>query len=537
MGVWLSWLERRVHIAEIAGSSPATPIFQTNIFMFDPGVLALVNISSINCFSTVFAKRKAQTIILSILALCALVNSETKDSCLYFRFPEQNSIISSKICTLEVESACENIQRIDFQARYIPANTDTPVIINLGSISRPPYKLTWNIQNIPNQLFAGVAFLAEAYFFNGSSQAVRREGIFFTHQEIRPQIYKANYEIFGNRKLTSDTINFSSFRSNLSIKSSIFWNEKELGVVARVDDSLFNPNLPHAILTELGIEFLIDTSKTHSTFPDQKVLMYSIPLQGKPYSIKYEPKFAPDGSFELKSSLSPCDFTTSVFKDNFKGYQVYFSIPLSELGNSTPANASFNLIIKVLDEKGGTRRIALTNGNIYDAYSPILWPSLKFESKPLWKNQWLIISIGFVAGLLIIIIIGFVQSLFSARPKVLIRDYERPEDEKQRFAIIKTAIENNITKKHISAEQIAIDLKMPQRKLNMLIKRNTGLSFSNYVMYSRTEVARERLRSSHSPEATIAEQCGFHDADEMEKYFLKFHHITPYKFRIEQQVA
>ena len=27
MGVWLSWLERRVHIAEIAGSIPAAPIF------------------------------------------------------------------------------------------------------------------------------------------------------------------------------------------------------------------------------------------------------------------------------------------------------------------------------------------------------------------------------------------------------------------------------------------------------------------------------------------------------------------------------
>lgn len=35
-GAWLSWLERRVHIAEIAGSSPAAPIFLPTGIM--PGI-------------------------------------------------------------------------------------------------------------------------------------------------------------------------------------------------------------------------------------------------------------------------------------------------------------------------------------------------------------------------------------------------------------------------------------------------------------------------------------------------------------------
>jgi transcriptional regulator GlxA family with amidase domain len=65
----------------------------------------------------------------------------------------------------------------------------------------------------------------------------------------------------------------------------------------------------------------------------------------------------------------------------------------------------------------------------------------------------------------------------------------------------------------------------------------TGMSFKNYVMYLRTEIVCERLRSSHSSEVSIAETCGFKNVNEMERFFQKFHHTTPYNFRKTQQIT
>jgi transcriptional regulator GlxA family with amidase domain len=56
-------------------------------------------------------------------------------------------------------------------------------------------------------------------------------------------------------------------------------------------------------------------------------------------------------------------------------------------------------------------------------------------------------------------------------------------------------------------------------------------------MRSRIEIAKERLRSSNSSEAAIADMCGFKSVSEMEKYFRRFCHTSPYKYRVEQQVT
>jgi transcriptional regulator GlxA family with amidase domain len=63
------------------------------------------------------------------------------------------------------------------------------------------------------------------------------------------------------------------------------------------------------------------------------------------------------------------------------------------------------------------------------------------------------------------------------------------------------------------------------------------MSFMNYAMYLRTEIVRERLRSSFSSEASIAENCGFRNVKEMDRWFRRFHHMTPQNFRREQQVT
>jgi transcriptional regulator GlxA family with amidase domain len=84
---------------------------------------------------------------------------------------------------------------------------------------------------------------------------------------------------------------------------------------------------------------------------------------------------------------------------------------------------------------------------------------------------------------------------------------------------------------------IAQKLDLQAQQVEHLIKKHKGKSFKDYIMFLRIEIAKERLRSSHASEKSIAESCGFKNVIEMEKYFFRFCRITPYKFRKENQVA
>jgi two-component system response regulator YesN len=116
-------------------------------------------------------------------------------------------------------------------------------------------------------------------------------------------------------------------------------------------------------------------------------------------------------------------------------------------------------------------------------------------------------------------------------------NFERSEEERGVFERVNSVIEQELIRKDLTIDQIAEKCKMEPHELNGLIKRNTGFSFVNYLLFCRTEVAKERLRSSRSSEKSIADLCGFSSAMEMEKCFAKFHRTTPYKFRSQQQVA
>jgi len=75
------------------------------------------------------------------------------------------------------------------------------------------------------------------------------------------------------------------------------------------------------------------------------------------------------------------------------------------------------------------------------------------------------------------------------------------------------------------------------KKIESIIKKNKQKNFKDFIMSLRIEIVKERLRSSHASEINIAESCGFKNISEMEKYFKKFCHTTPYNYRKENQVV
>jgi AraC-like DNA-binding protein len=477
-----------------------------------------------------------KSILISALWLFLITAAKVhSQSCIHFVLPDQGAVIDIPSCTLQVDAKCENIKSVEFQARYFKSGSDTPVIASLGLISRPPFKLVWDLSEIPNQLLSGVAFLAEANFSKGSSETVKREGVFFTHQQvIRPSLI-IPYEFSGTKELLPDSIVFIPPRLAMTITGSVYWNEKDLTIIVDVKDPLFYVNMSRESLANLGLEVLIDPSSGRKPYPHKDVHIYNVPLYGNAYRMIYKPVYDDSGGFTLASKSIPVDFNVFIEKGDFKGFKICFPVPMKEFSDSLPKSFGMNLIVKTMGEGNQVIRTPWVKGNILEAYSPYIWGTTSLQPKPFFKNRILMWAIFFVSGFVLTFIIYQIMLSFKRPHKII--QFERSEAEQQQFDRIKEVIESKVTQKNLSSERFAHELKMSSKRLNKLIKKFTGMSFQNYLMFCRTEIAMERLRSSHCSEASIAESCGFGSVHELEKYFYKFHRTTPFKYRSQQQIS
>jgi len=455
--------------------------------------------------------------------------------CLTFESPLAGSVYSAPSCTVSLNVDCGNVSRVELQARYYPENSDSAVIVPLGNISRPPYKLIWNTSNMPNQLFTGIGILAEAMLSNGTTQVARQEGIFLTHNPIRraaspipysPSASSVNTDAFARK--------FDMGGAQRSASSVVAWNEKEVSIHVAVKDPSFYSNQPGRNIADAGLEVLIDPARRRSPYPADSTLFFVVPLSGTPYRISYRAEIA-GGAFKLVPQTSAVSYPYSVGRSEFKGYNISLSIPKEAFGKAIPDTIACNMVLRILDDHGQVHKISLSGGNVFEMYSPFCWPDYYRLHKPLLMNaglQWFIFSAaGFLMALGIYLLIS------KLRKPHLLSNFERSEEEKTAFDRVNSVIEQELIRKDLKIDYVAGQCGMEPQALNGLIKRSTGFTFVNYLLFCRTEVAKERLRSSRSSEKSIADLCGFASAMEMEKCFAKFHHTTPYKFRAQHQVA
>jgi AraC-like DNA-binding protein len=474
--------------------------------------------------------------LLLLIIVLIFQSSTSAESCVTFDNPKPGKIISQPQCTLQLSSTCNTIKKINLQARYFAENSDTATIVTIGTIQRAPYIFVWDISKIPNQMFAGVAFLAEVTHRYGDREDVRQEGIFFAHQNIAREQKNMHYDFSKTTNLHGDIINIPTIRENLNIKASVYWNENFLTFLIDVDDPFFHSHISKNSLAEMGIELYIDPTLSSKPYPSKDIIAFAVPLSGIPYSITFKPGFDSAGGFRLVSSSTPCDFSYSILKDDYKGYKLLFPIPSSTFTNSNiPDSFACNIILKALNNNYELNRISWVKGNIYDNQSPFLWNKLVKQKKPIYKNNILIFASAFVIGLILTLFTGLIIS--TLRRPHFEKAIAKTEAEQRIFDELKEAVERQVTYKNLSVEIVAKELKISAKKLNLLCKNFTSFSFANYLMYSRIEIAKERLRSSHCSESTIADACGFQNEQEFMKYFLKFNRITPEKYRQKQQVT
>jgi len=481
--------------------------------------------------------RVSALLAVAVFVVGGIVIASAQSNCITFESPLAGSIIPEMGCTISLNVECRNVSKVDLQARYIPEHSDSPMIVSLGTISRPPYKLIWNTYNLQNQLFTGIGILAEAAISGGAPQVARQEGIFLTHKPIERKVIPIPYSSSAAQGSGADAY-AQEFRRisdpQKSARGSVTWNEKELVFNVSVKDPSFYSNQPGKNIADAGLEIMIDPTRKRTPYPTEGTLVFVVPLSGAPYSVRYRAEIA-DGAFKPVPQSSRIDYAHNVGISEFKGYNVRLSVPKEALGKSMPDTISCNMALRILDANGKVQKVSLTGNNVYEMYSPFTWNDYYRLQKPLFMNsalQWCVFSIiGFLIALIVYALIT------KLRKPQLISNFERSEEAKIVFERVNSVIEQELIKKDLKIDYVANKCAMDPQSLNALIKRNTGFNFINYLQYCRSEVAKERLRSSRSSETSIADLCGFDSAIEMEKCFSKFYHTTPYKFRTQQQVA
>ncbi|HMA63594.1 MAG: helix-turn-helix domain-containing protein [Fibrobacterota bacterium] len=474
-------------------------------------------------------------LLLPVVLVCSFSQPTTAQHCVQFVKPIPGKTVTSPLCTLLLESTCNNISKIELQARYFSSESDSGIIISLGSKRNAPYEFIWDISEIPNQLFTGVAFLAEVSKRNGDIETTQRDGVFFAHHQVNNEKRTIFYEHSGTKRLTTDTFKIVANRSNLKIKSSIYWNEKELAFYIDVEDPFFNSTMSEKVLSEIGVDILIDPTLGRKPYPTKDIIAFTIPLTGIPNRVTYQPAFDEGGAFKMISKQTNCDFQYSIDKDDYKGYKIYFPIPGKVFRDSIPDSMSCNIILRAMNEQNLIGTFTWANSSRYDARSPMVFNSLYKAPKPISKNLYLIGIIAFIAGLSITLLVAFIIRQIQ-RPK-LKTAIEKTEAEQKLFDNLKDAVDRQITYKNLTADIVARELHISVKKLSNLVKNLTGLSFQHFLMYLRIEIAKERLRSSFCKENEIADKCGFSDEKELERYFMKFERTTPEKYRQKQQVT
>jgi AraC-like DNA-binding protein len=344
-----------------------------------------------------------------------------------------------------------------------------------------------------------------------------------------------NYEVPGAKAFPKDTILIPS--SSVSAFAQMCWNEKSISTRVTVNDPSFNAGSPADLLGKMGVEILIDPARKQKPYPTEEIMIFVIPLAGKPYRITYTPLFFPDsGNFELNPTLTASKFDNSVEKLDKQGFVVTFSIPRHLFGKTMPREMGLNILVKTANDSGRIVTSSLINARNLDNYGPQLWSSIVVNPKPVLKARWIIWVAFFLAGLFIPFFINLILTrMIKDRPRVLF--IKHTKEENQTFEKAKEAIDRLITGKNMTLQDIATEIQVTPQHLEKIIRKVAGISYKSYIGYLRTEIVCERLRSSHSREEDIAASCGFNNAKEMARTFRKYHHLTPASYRKMQQVT
>jgi AraC-like DNA-binding protein len=467
-------------------------------------------------------------------ALWLQVNASTMDtSCLSLESPMPGTIIATPSCTVAVR-ACGQVASIQFRVQFSMPDGSVDTTIHIVDINSPPFKFAWNTESMPNIVYNGMTLYAQAMLKNGTRQTVFNQGIFCINKPISRPVSIIPFAKSDGSLMFSQSL--SAKRFPVTVHASGCWNDDALNFTVRVFTPIMFSTQPKELLAEMGIDLCLDPALLRRPFPSDSEVVLTIPLSGVTELTSHKAIWGADGSFNIATSKAPASCLYDIRKEDMKGFAITLAVPKDLMAGSVPDSFGCNIIVRIPGDNNKMAMLSWNNAVGKNAYSPILWGTVRLMPKPFFQNRIVQWFLSFLAGVLLVMAAGLIYSV-ARKDSTTFEKFEQTEDEKKIAERVYQLIEETTTKKDISLHWVAQKLDLQVQQIERLIKKHKGKSFRDYIMFLRIEIAKERLRSSHASEKSIAESCGFKNVTEMEKYFSRFCRTTPYKFRKENQVA
>lgn len=473
--------------------------------------------------------------IACITATSVIALPRGSSTCVKFIAPRPGTLISSPACTIRAE-ACPVARAMEFRAVFYRADGTTRDTLSLGKLTRPPYRVVWSLANVPNQLGEGATILAYPEFDSGEVGLTRLAGVFLAHNAFERPSYDASRISGMGSEGAEHAAELNATDASARGRARMYWDDGNLVFAVTVEDVSYRATLPETVLRNTVVEVLIDQSQTPLAYPSDSVLALRMPLLGEIQRRRYRPQFLADGEGGIGTKLEPYTQHHSVKTAEGRGWKVVCLIPQSYLGQNVPETIRANIIARIPRSDSTQTILSWTGSSPQEMYAPLRWGTVTLRAKPITSRPLPMYLFGAALGLLLTLG-GYpiVRNMGKVRGMVL--QFETPEGEKKILELVRTFIDARVPDKALSREDVSNEFSVEPARLDRLLQKYTGKPFHAYLMSLRVEAAKERLRSSNANEAAIAEQCGFKNVEEMERMFLTHSGVTPYRFRLEQQVT
>jgi len=486
-----------------------------------------------------YGQRHVMRLIISALA-CILAagsflhaTSAADSSCVIFESPVAGSIIATPQCTISA-SVCGQVSAVVFEAHYPVADAKGDTTLLLGRVTRGPFKIGWNTATVPNQLYKGMSFSADALLRNGEHVLKTVSGVFITDKPVSTPLATIPCSASEGYPLFSRTM--SEGRSPLSVHLSASWTTTGIRFIAGAEAPGIFKESKRGKREETGLEICIDPGISRKPFPPPEAFRIIVPLQGKPFKTTFRAAPGPQGTFDIAVDSEQCDCPVEIIMESPKGFTASVLIPATFFGPALPDSFGCNVIARLSDDNDRIVRLSWIDAPSSTVYSPFLWAAVVRLPGPLYGNLAILGLLAFGAGLVLALAVGLIV-LFIRKRSMSFTKFEQSEEEKTLADQIYQAIADSVTSKDLSLAAVTDKVAVPPGKVERLIRKHKGKSFRDFVMFLRVEIAKERLRSSHSNAASIADSCGFRNVVELEKYFRKFCRTTPACYRKDNQVT
>ncbi|MBN1982697.1 MAG: helix-turn-helix domain-containing protein [Chitinivibrionales bacterium] len=441
----------------------------------------------------------------------------------------------TNLCTLAITPIFP-IKAATFKVRYLPENESIPIEVPLGTLTKPPFKLVWDISTIPNQVTYGVTCFVDVVRENNKLETLQRQGIFLTHQRYSPPQCTISY---GRNRLAIKKLSHIPLQCPTNSgegKAAVWWNEKGLYFHITVTNPLFYTSLPSTKLDQIGVKIYTDSKNKKTPYLTDDITIIIVPLPPmQPYQLVATSVYKPNGSFELRHSQTSPAIYSRVTTESFKGYTIECMIPMKKLGSIKKPMIGCNIIATAIDENSAISELSWVKGGPFFTISPFSYGTLYFGSKPFFANaavQWISF---FIIGCVLALLAFLIKKLF--KPKRHRVPFEKDQNSAHMVHLIEAIVEVDMINPSFSIKEISQKLQTKPTEINKLILKSHGKNFDHYVCLRRVELAKERLRSTHATEKAVAQTSGFSSAEEMEEAFKKFERLTPFSYRKSNHLA